>query len=131
MQTSVEEFLKYDFDADQDFQHGLANILASNPAPDVLTNAKLFYFNRITGATLTSGDLPASDAASEPQTLTFAQLQTLIESGRVDEIPNNKPISGVLNDDPPSQSTASVRKKPWETSVGSIDDVTVKTDATT
>ncbi|KAF9022218.1 hypothetical protein BDZ89DRAFT_1070855 [Hymenopellis radicata] len=112
--TSVEEYLKYDFDSDQDFQQGLANILASNPAPT------------ITGGTLTSGDLPASDAASEPHTLTFAQLQALIESGRVDEIPNNKPISGELNDDPPSQSTAS------PVSVGeNTDNVSVKTDATT
>jgi hypothetical protein len=72
---------------------------------------------------------PNSD---EPRILTFADLQALIESGREDLIPNNKIIPDTLNvrlefglsfrffdgvflqDAPPSQSTAPVRKKPWE-----------------
>jgi hypothetical protein len=33
----------------------------------------------------------------EPQTLTFAQLQALIESGQLDQIPNNNKISEELN----------------------------------
>jgi hypothetical protein len=32
-----------------------------------------------------------------PRTLTFAELQTLIEQGKTDEIPNNKHIPDVIN----------------------------------
>jgi hypothetical protein len=32
-----------------------------------------------------------------PRTLTFAEIQTLIEQGRTDEIPNNKRILDTLN----------------------------------
>ena len=65
--------------------------------------------------------------------LTFAELKELIETGNVDKIPNNKIIPEGLNvryrgfvlreseltllqDAPPSQSTAPSRKKPWEKS---------------
>lgn len=68
--------------------------------------------------------------------LSFAELKELIETGNVDKIPNNKIIPEGLNvmsfttalcatqfsftltmiqDAPPSQSTAPARKKPWET----------------
>jgi hypothetical protein len=36
-------------------------------------------------------------AAETPRTLTFAELQTAIEQGKIDEIPNNKHIPDVLN----------------------------------
>ncbi|KXN88438.1 hypothetical protein AN958_07344 [Leucoagaricus sp. SymC.cos] len=60
---------------------------------------------------------PASEQAEgdeEPRVLTFAELKELIESGRLDEIPNNKTIPNALNEASPSQSTAERRKKPWE-----------------
>jgi len=72
-------------------------------------------------------------APEEPRVLSFQELKDLIESGRVDQIPNNKIIpekftvcvrgqkSGLeiltgssLQEEPPSQSTATIRKKPWE-----------------
>ncbi|KAL1704237.1 hypothetical protein EV121DRAFT_206225 [Schizophyllum commune] len=55
-----------------------------------------------------------TETANPPRTLTFVELQALIEAGRVDEIPNNREIPDKLNDAPPSQSTAAPRKKPWE-----------------
>jgi hypothetical protein len=35
--------------------------------------------------------------AETPRTLTFAELQTAIEQGKTDDIPNNKDIPDVLN----------------------------------
>ncbi|TRM67096.1 hypothetical protein BD626DRAFT_484738 [Schizophyllum amplum] len=60
----------------------------------------------------TTNGLGHTDA---PRTLTFAELQALIEAGRVDEIPNNRDIPDKLNDAAPSESAAPPRKKPWET----------------
>jgi len=72
------------------------------------------------------------DNADETRTLTFAELKELIETGKVDQIPNNKVIPEALNvsaatfpnrndvqsiffqDASPSDSTVPVRKKPWE-----------------
>lgn len=82
--------------------------------------------------------LKASQAAVSPppeedRVLSFTELRALIESGKVDQIPNNKIIpekftvrlSGFssayklkrrcrIQEEAPSQSTASVRRKPWE-----------------
>ncbi|KAK0205433.1 hypothetical protein DFS33DRAFT_1328288 [Desarmillaria ectypa] len=130
----VQQFLEYPFDDDQTYQQGLAGILATNPSDAVLLNTQVFYFNRLTGSSITVADVlahheqstsvsesaPPSHAtvsdSEEPKILTFAQLQELIEAGKLDEIPNNKTISGELNSAPPSQSATSVRRKPWETS---------------
>lgn len=63
------------------------------------------------------GPTPTSDktqSEEEPRVLTFAELKELIESGRLDQIPNNKIIPNDLNEAPPSQSTTQTRKKPWE-----------------
>jgi hypothetical protein len=38
-----------------------------------------------------------SASLETPRTLTFAELQALIEQGKTDEIPNNKPIPDELN----------------------------------
>ena len=54
------------------------------------------------------------NGAGEGRALTFAELKALIEEGKTDGIPNNKVIPEVINDATPSQSTAPVRKKPWE-----------------
>lgn len=80
---------------------------------------------------------PSSGASQKEEeedvVLTFAELQELITTGRVDGIPNNKIIPGGLNvrcfpgissiiltviqEGQPSMSTAAVRKKPWEVAV--------------
>jgi len=49
-----------------------------------------------------------------PRTLTFAELQALVEQGRTDDIPNNRQIPDAINEAPPSQSNAPQRKKPRE-----------------
>lgn len=40
---------------------------------------------------------PASPEPEEPRVLSFAELKELIESGRVDQIPNNKVIPEKLS----------------------------------
>jgi hypothetical protein len=67
----------------------------------------------------------------ETRVLTFSELKELIETGRTDQIPNNKAIPNVLNvgsplvsllhglltvlkDTPPSEAILLARKKPWE-----------------
>ncbi|TFK85633.1 hypothetical protein K466DRAFT_494363 [Polyporus arcularius HHB13444] len=121
------------------WKQGIAGILSSGVLEgktdeekrDILLRSEVFYFNRLSGSSVTveeariaragqtahaSSQAPsqASSTEEEPQTLTFAQLKTLIEQGRTDEIPNNKVIPNVLSSDPPSESQAEVRKKPWE-----------------
>lgn len=72
-------------------------------------------------------------ATDESRVLSFAELKSLIEQGKTDQIPNNKHIPDAINvshiysfsalqfelpgyqDAPPSESTAQSRKKPWET----------------
>ncbi|KAG5644015.1 hypothetical protein DXG03_009230 [Asterophora parasitica] len=125
-------------------KQGLASLIAGgalegNPTPEVkdeiLRRMRVFYFNRVTGnnismeeareyeLSLTGTHQDASsaqsstepkDSADETRVLTFAELQELIEWGRVDQIPNNKVIPERLNDAPPSESIAAARKKPWE-----------------
>ncbi|KAK0498850.1 hypothetical protein EDD18DRAFT_1154080 [Armillaria luteobubalina] len=130
--ANLQQFLDYPFDSDENYQQGLAGILATNPSNAVLLNTRVFYFNRLTGSSITvanvlahrqqstsvSESVPSSNPAGieseEFRALTFAQLQELIEAGKLDEIPNNKTISGELNSSPPSQSAASTRQKPWE-----------------
>ncbi|PBK63249.1 uncharacterized protein ARMOST_13867 [Armillaria ostoyae] len=129
----LQQFLEYPFESDEAYQQGLAGILATNPSNAVLLNTRVFYFNRLTSSSITVADVlayrqqstsvsesvpssnPAAIDSEEPKVLTFAQLQELIEAGKLDEIPNNKTISGELNTSPPSQSAVSTRQKPWET----------------
>ncbi|KAK0484653.1 hypothetical protein IW261DRAFT_1668341 [Armillaria novae-zelandiae] len=137
--TILQQFLTYPFDSDENYQQGLAGILATNPNNAVLLNTQVFYFNRLTGGSITVADVlayrqqstsvsesvpssnPAAIESEEPKVLTFAQLQELIEAGKLDGIPNNRTISGELNSSPPSQSATSTRRKPWETSDGPSD----------
>jgi len=56
-----------------------------------------------------------SNGDEETRVLTFAELKELIETGNVDKIPNNKIIPEGLNEATPSESTAALPKKPWET----------------
>ncbi|KAK1216631.1 hypothetical protein PQX77_020751 [Marasmius sp. AFHP31] len=50
----------------------------------------------------------------EPVVLTLAQIKEFIETGRTDQLPNNKVIPDGLNEEPPTKSVAPARKKPWE-----------------
>ncbi|KAG6889931.1 hypothetical protein C0995_013455 [Termitomyces sp. Mi166 len=105
---------------------------------ETLRRIRVFYFNRATGNALSveevrmyetskkpaqhpewedqhaEGEEKAATTSDEARALTFAELQELIESGKVDQIPNNKVIPERLNEAPPSQSNAPFRKKPWE-----------------
>ncbi|KAI0080440.1 hypothetical protein K474DRAFT_1704744 [Panus rudis PR-1116 ss-1] len=105
---------------------------------ELIRRSKLFYFNRVTGSTLNVEDILSYQTANaslngpsvstqtaattavhpaaseEPRELSFAELKELIEQGKTDQIPNNDLIPNQLNPDAPSQSTAPVRKKPWE-----------------
>jgi hypothetical protein len=75
-------------------------------------------------------------APEESRILTFAEIKDLIEQGKTDQIPNNKYIPNVISvcdgglsckhvltvaltsqDALPSESTAQLRKKPWEFTV--------------
>ncbi|KAK7460989.1 hypothetical protein VKT23_008916 [Stygiomarasmius scandens] len=123
----------------------------------MLRQIKVFFFNRVTGNSLTpeqvetyeneingsiqavTSPIPAEMSTTstnteqvtmspsagetsqaptpnseEPQILTFAQIRALIESGNIDQIPNNKQIPENLNEATPSQSATPTRKKPWE-----------------
>ncbi|EIW53607.1 uncharacterized protein TRAVEDRAFT_31677 [Trametes versicolor FP-101664 SS1] len=142
-------FATYQFANDPEYQQGIAGITASgaldgkseDEKADILLRSEVFYFNHLTGSSLTVEDarllrqslsatrseesqsaasvapvaipVPTSDA-EEPQMLSFAQLKALIEQGRTDEIPNNKTIPNVLSSAAPSESTVAPPKKPWE-----------------
>jgi len=116
---------------------------------EIILQMQLFYFNRLSGQDLTAEDVRSHQDLAHPQNftettpsssnhqdrdtrpLTFAELKTLIEQGKTDDIPNNKFIPDTLNvslshdhtyihgynafqEAPPSTSIAPVRKKPWE-----------------
>ncbi|KAJ7720846.1 hypothetical protein B0H16DRAFT_1699893, partial [Mycena metata] len=105
-------------------KNGLASILAGgaldNDPPEeireeILRRTRVFYFNRVTGHAITMDEarefehaqrvadapplpgVPATTNDEEPVVLSFAQLQALIETGREDQIPNNKTIPDDLN----------------------------------
>ncbi|THH27193.1 hypothetical protein EUX98_g6994 [Antrodiella citrinella] len=121
---AIAEFLNYPFDSDETYQQGLAGIIAGGALEgktdversDVLQRSRLFYYNRLKGSTLTPEDVKlyqttsgnaalapqaeepsTTQAPEEPRTLTFAELKELIESGRTDQIPNNRHIPNDLH----------------------------------
>ncbi|KAK7042500.1 MFS general substrate transporter [Favolaschia claudopus] len=126
-----------------ELKNGLQSILAggaldNDPSEDIkeeiLRRTRVFYFNRVTGHAITmeearefehtqkeagvdvSSHSSTSNSDSATAVLSFAKLQALIEAGKEDQIPNNKLIPDILNEDVPSASAAPVRKKPWEIS---------------
>ncbi|EKM56720.1 uncharacterized protein PHACADRAFT_141599 [Phanerochaete carnosa HHB-10118-sp] len=140
VKDAVQRFLIHSFDTDETYQQGLAGILNGNTLDeasrqDVLLRSRVFYFNRITGSSLTVDDVRehvqktqtpnaatrlesaaprASPPAEEHRVLSFAELKELIEQGKTDQIPNNHIIPNELSKDAPSMSTVPPRKKPWE-----------------
>lgn len=126
------------------YTSGALDGLSDEAKEDLLRKSRVFYFNQVHGWNLSEsdakqlegvgGDRTPSDIISSSadrrsipdatgavpegpvaaRTLTFTELQALIEQGKTDEIPNNKHIPNTLNDAPPSQSSAPQRKKPWE-----------------
>ncbi|OCH84353.1 hypothetical protein OBBRIDRAFT_799172 [Obba rivulosa] len=107
---------------------------------EILLRSEVFYFNWKTGCSVTVDDVrdrvlprtlipstaaaaatessgacePAAAAQSEPRELSFAELKALIQQGKTDQIPNNKVIPDELSTEPPSESKAAAKKKPWE-----------------
>ncbi|EGO00992.1 hypothetical protein SERLA73DRAFT_159574 [Serpula lacrymans var. lacrymans S7.3] len=105
---------------------------------EILRRTRIFYFNRIASQQLTPENVAAYEQnlniahmnptsaplnsscpypdtqRNESRTLSFAELKALIEEGKTENIPNNRVIPESLNEAPPSESTAPVRKKPWE-----------------
>ncbi|KAJ3557615.1 hypothetical protein NM688_g1379 [Phlebia brevispora] len=107
----------------------------------IILSSKVFYFNRISDQSITVEDVlrarnagqdshaprnevtsqgadpsrPTEDGGvAETRILSFAELKALIEQGKTDEIPNNRVIPDVLNNETPSESRAAIRRKPWE-----------------
>lgn len=101
-------------------KQGLADLLARDvlsgrsevDKAEIILQMQLFYFNRVTGQNLTAEDVlshrdtdtdlhnltePLDSLHREARPLTFAELKTLIELGKTDDIPNNKPIPDTLN----------------------------------
>ncbi|KAH7910540.1 hypothetical protein BJ138DRAFT_1152657 [Hygrophoropsis aurantiaca] len=140
--SGLRHFFSYDFSSDELYQQGLAGILTPDvlngksdaESSDLVLRTKVFYFNRMFEQNLTldnlhayqealnvndtvprSGELSIAHQEVENRVLTFAELKTLIEQGKTDDIPNNRIIPDSLNTAPPSTSTAPARKKPWET----------------
>ncbi|KAG5637210.1 hypothetical protein H0H81_005373 [Sphagnurus paluster] len=150
----LERFAAYQFDSDETYQQGLASLIdggafSGNPTPENKEECRLLKLSRcsVTGNDITSeqvlayelslrkpSDVALSESTSifashshEARNLTLAELQEMIETGRVDQIPNNKVIPERFNDAPPSHSIAPARKKPWEVAVaGVVEDVEIE-----
>jgi len=58
--------------------------------------------------------LQGTNSTVEEKTLSFSQIQELIASGRVDEIPFNRRIPEEISPEEPSRPLEALRKKPWE-----------------
>ncbi|KAF8128923.1 hypothetical protein EV363DRAFT_385849 [Boletus edulis] len=140
-QRVLDQFNSFPFSSDEAFQQGLSGILAhqsmnqmsDSQKSELILKTKIFYFNRVTGhnVSLEDGDtadlnrfrihsgnecsqIPLGAEHGEMRILTFAELKSLIEQGKTDNIPNNKIIPNILNDGVPSESIAALRRKPWE-----------------
>ncbi|KAH9974279.1 cytochrome P450 [Lactifluus volemus] len=110
-------YAAHSFADDQGYQAGLTTLHASGALDglsgeakeDLLRRSRVFYFNQTHGYNISESDAKEVEAersrnqsiiesaAETPRTLTFAELQTAIEQGKIAEIPNNKHIPDVLN----------------------------------
>ncbi|TEB32704.1 hypothetical protein FA13DRAFT_1754360 [Coprinellus micaceus] len=122
--SAIEQYAAFPFVQDTEYQKGLADIMlgwsfdkepTTETREEMLRRTRVFYFNKMTGNALTMDEARDYERRSKaPRVLSFAELKELIESGRVDQIPNNKFIPEKLSEEAPSQSIAPARKKPWE-----------------
>lgn len=113
--SSIDEFRKYKFEEDEEFNQFLSNIgISPDPSESqkerLLLEAKIFFFRKKTGSLLTVDEYlktqsPTTKQAEEP-VLTFAEIKHLIETGQAHLIPNNKVIPDKINDETPSRSIA-------------------------
>ncbi|KAH9968089.1 hypothetical protein BC827DRAFT_469159 [Russula dissimulans] len=137
-------YAAHSFEDDQAYQAGLSTLyssgaldgLSGEAKEDLLRRSRVFYFNQANGHNISESDAKQVEeqharvhsiqevasgrtvfpdpGVETPKTLTFAELQALVEQGRTDDIPNNRHIPDAINEAPPSQSNAPQRKKPWE-----------------
>ncbi|KAF8480018.1 hypothetical protein DFH94DRAFT_457336 [Russula ochroleuca] len=119
------------------YSSGAIDGLSGETKEDFLRRSRVFYFNQAYGCNISESDAKqleedrtyapstpegavtqdqevSPSTPESPRTLTFAELQSLVEQGKTDEIPNNKHIPNIINEAAPSQSDAPQRKKPWE-----------------
>jgi len=135
---ALQMYGSYPFSTDETYQQGLASILGGGTLDpslpedlkgETIRRARVFYFNKITGSTISIDEAreyelsllsPITEGATETndenRVWTFTELRELIESGKMDNVPNNKIIPDGLNEAIPSESIAPARKKPWEDS---------------
>ncbi|OBZ66367.1 hypothetical protein A0H81_13589 [Grifola frondosa] len=118
---ALQLFANYPFATDSVYQQ--------EEKAEILRRTQVFYFNRMTGYSVTVDEVrslerpscdgssassnvhvaavnqpEASDASGEAHTLSFAELKTLIEQGKTDQIPNNRVIPNELSSETPSES---------------------------
>ncbi|CAO3644279.1 unnamed protein product [Cunninghamella blakesleeana] len=133
-------FKKYDFDNDEKFKAGLANILKNQEGSkeDILEKAKWFYYTKFVEAfdfeaykewKKEEGGIEEEkekDTKKEsvytttvdgekitvPPKFSFQEIVEMIETGK--EIPGIRQIPNQLNEGTPSQPKLSARPKPWE-----------------
>ncbi|KAI0039121.1 hypothetical protein FA95DRAFT_1504616 [Auriscalpium vulgare] len=146
---AVLRYANHPFATDDVYLQGLSGIVSNGTVEGlddegrqrVLRKTRVFYFNQLTGSSITEEEAEAAEGTrrthadstspvslsnttdlsgtpnEESRTLSFAELQLLIEQGKTDQIPNNKHIPEELNEAPPSQSISNTRRKPWEAAV--------------
>ncbi|KAK7683739.1 hypothetical protein QCA50_013115 [Cerrena zonata] len=127
----ISQFLAYDFVNDEQFKTASSTWnrqlegKSEVQKQEIETQGTVSFFNLKYGTTvkweealarLRGVDLPIETESQEedPQQLSIADLQVILEGGDTSQIPNNKAIPVGLNADAPSASTAPIRKKPWE-----------------
>jgi hypothetical protein len=62
-----------------------------------ISDATHFLGDRASEATIIQDQQVSPSIPEAPRTLTFAELQSLIEQGKMEEIPNNKHIPDTIN----------------------------------
>ncbi|ORE13446.1 hypothetical protein CU097_008778 [Rhizopus azygosporus] len=124
-QDSYKAFESYDFDNDEQFQLGIASLLASNQdnKDQLILKAKLFYYSKFFTPIQYDEYMKWKDEnkkglnlntenTDKPIRFTFQEIVDMIEKGI--EIPGIKQIPNTLNDGTPSQPQMKARPKPWE-----------------
>lgn len=127
--NQFEQFHKYRWHEDAEFNSGLQQIGSLGTDPDIILKAKQFFFNKKHGINIdileykqwlktrsegsgTVNEADNSDTSSGPS-LSYDQIVELILSGKpvpgIKQIPNT-----ILGTEASSDSKVAPRKKPWE-----------------